>query len=62
MFSMDETLDVGADLASPVSDDYGPSGNEFSGTIEWVRLDAGDDSHDHLVDPAHQVHIAMTRQ
>jgi arylsulfatase A-like enzyme len=62
MFSMDETLDVGADLASPVSDDYGPAGNEFSGTIEWIRLDAGSDSHDHLVDPAHRMHIAMTRQ
>jgi arylsulfatase A-like enzyme len=62
MFSMDETLDVGADLASPVSDDYGPAGNEFSGTIEWIRLDAGSDSHDHLVDPAHRMQIAMTRQ
>ena len=62
MFSMDETVDVGSDQASPVSDDYGPSGNAFSGTIHWVRLDAGSDSHDHLVDPAHQMHIAMVRQ
>ena len=62
MFSMDETADVGSDLASPVSDDYGPAGNEFNGRIEWIRLDAGDDSHDHLVDPAHQMHIAMVRQ
>ena len=62
MFSMDETADVGSDLASPVSDDYGPSGNEFNGTIEWVRLDAGDDDHDHLIDPSHKMHIAMVRQ
>jgi len=62
MFSMDETLDVGADLASPVSDDYGPSGNEFTGTIEWIRLDAGDDDHSHLADPAHKMAIAMARQ
>ena len=31
-----------------------PSGNAFTGTIEWVRLDVGDDDHDHLIDPAHQ--------
>jgi arylsulfatase len=62
MFSMDETLDVGSDLASPVSDDYGPSDNRFNGTIEWIKLDGGDDDHDHLVDPAHKMHIAMVRQ
>ena len=62
MFSMDETADVGSDFASPVSDDYGASGNEFNGTIEWVKLDAGDDSHDHLADPEHKLHIAMVRQ
>ena len=32
MFSMDETVDVGSDVASPVSADYGPTGNEFTGT------------------------------
>jgi hypothetical protein len=48
--------------AGPVSDDYAASGDEFNGTIESVRLDAGDDSHDHLADPAHKMHIAMVRQ
>jgi arylsulfatase len=61
-FSMDETVDIGEDLASPVSSDYGPAGNGFTGRIAWVRLDAGDDSHDHLIDPEHQMQIAMTRQ
>ncbi|WP_345764532.1 arylsulfatase [Diaminobutyricibacter sp. McL0608] len=61
-FSMDETVDVGADVASPVSSDYGPVGNEFTGRIKWVRIDAGDDSHDHLIDPDHQLNIALTRQ
>jgi arylsulfatase len=61
-FSMDETVDVGADVASPVSSDYGAVGNEFTGRIAWVRIDAGDDSHDHLMDPDHQLNIAMTRQ
>ncbi|PWC03700.1 arylsulfatase [Agromyces badenianii] len=61
-FSMDETVDVGADVASPVSADYGATGNEFTGSIKWVRLDAGDDDHSHLADPEHKMQIAMTRQ
>ncbi|MFB9307682.1 arylsulfatase [Agromyces hippuratus] len=61
-FSMDETVDVGVDVASPVSADYEATGNAFSGKISWVRIDVGDDNHDHLIDPAHQMQIAMTRQ
>jgi arylsulfatase A-like enzyme len=61
-FSMDETVDIGEDLASPVSDDYGPTGNGFTGTIRSIRLDVGDDSHDHLLDPEHRMQVAMTRQ
>ena len=38
-FSMDETLEVGRDLGEPVSPDYGPRGNEFTGTVHWVRID-----------------------
>jgi arylsulfatase len=30
-FSMDETLEVGCDVGEPVSDDYGPKGNGFTG-------------------------------
>jgi hypothetical protein len=62
LISLDETVDVGADIASPVSDDCGATGNEFTGTIDRIRLDAGDDIHDHLIDPEHKLHIAMTRQ
>ncbi|WP_223693762.1 arylsulfatase [Leifsonia poae] len=61
-FSMDETVDIGEDLASPVSSDYGATGNAFTGRIKQVQLDAGDDSHDHLIDPEHRMQIAMTRQ
>jgi hypothetical protein len=41
-FSIDETLDVGRDLATPVTDDY-PMGkaNEFAGTIASVTIDLG---------------------
>ncbi|MFC4223706.1 arylsulfatase [Lysinibacter cavernae] len=61
-FSMDETVDIGSDLASPVSDDYEATGNEFTGNLTWLRLDAGDDDHTHLADPNHLMQIAMTRQ
>jgi hypothetical protein len=36
--------------------------NAFTGTIQWVRLDVGLDSHDHLLDPTQRLHLAMTKQ
>ncbi len=62
MFSMDETADVGSDAASPVSSEYGPSDNVFTGTIEWVRIDLGDDDHSHLITDEHRMNAAMMRQ
>jgi arylsulfatase A-like enzyme len=61
-FSADEGLDVGADAGSPASPDYGPSGNAFNGTIEWVQIDIGDDDHDHLITPEERFKLAMARQ
>ncbi len=43
-YSADEACDVGSDTASPASTDYGPTGNKFTGTIEWVQFDIGDDT------------------
>ena len=60
-FSFDETIDVGCDTASPVSPEYGITGNEFTGTIKWVRIDLGDDSHDHL-DPEAKLQAALIKQ
>ena len=31
----------GKDEGSPVSPDYGPRGNEFNGTVNWVQIDLG---------------------
>lgn len=42
-FSFDETLDVGVDLATPVTDDYPILDNEFSAVIHTVRIDLDDD-------------------
>ena len=60
IFSADETTDVGYDAGTPVSADT-PTGR-FTGTINWVQLDLGDDTHDHLVDPEHVMSVAMSLQ
>ena len=61
-FSADEACDVGSDTGSPASPDYGPSGNRFTGQIEWVQLDIGDDSHDHLITAKDRIKLAMGKQ
>jgi hypothetical protein len=45
-----------------VTDDYPPGDNTFTGTIEWIELESGDDSHDHLIDPAQFLHLIMAKQ
>ena len=59
IFSADETLDIGADLALPVTDDY-PVGeeNKFQGTVNWVRIDLEDDDQSHLI-PDDQIYKAI---
>ena len=64
IFSADDGCDVGLDSGAPVSQDYGPKGNEFNGKIKGVQIaiaDAAENS-DHLVDPQEAVRIAMARQ
>jgi arylsulfatase A-like enzyme len=61
-YSADEACDVGCDTGSPASPDYGPTGNRFTGEIDWVQLDIGDDDHDHLISPEERLNIAMAKQ
>ena len=61
-YSADEACDVGSDTGSPASPDYGPTGNRFTGKIDWVQLDIGNDSHDHLITPKDRMNLAMARQ
>jgi hypothetical protein len=61
-YSSDEACDVGFDSGSPVSPDCGPTGNKFSGQIDWVKLDIGEDSQDHLIKAEDRLNIAMSRQ
>jgi hypothetical protein len=62
IYSSDETCDVGADTGSPASPDYGPTGNKFTGEIDWVQIDLGDDSQDHLIKAEARLTVAMARQ
>ena len=34
----------------------------FTGTVNWVQLDVGDDDHDHLITPEERIKVAMARQ
>ena len=61
-FSADETCDVGMEGGSPVSTDYGPTGNAFTGEVNWVQIDLEKDDHDHLITPEERFQIAMARQ
>jgi len=57
-------MEVGCDVGEPVSPDYGPRGNEFSGKVNWVRIDidaaAKDD--DHMIGAEERFQLAMARQ
>lgn len=62
IYSADETCDVGGDAGTPVSEDYTEATSRFTGTINWVRLDIGDDSHDHLIAPEDRMRVATAIQ
>src|SRR5687768_1048647 len=64
IFSADETADVGRDTASPVSDDYEGETSVFTGTVNWVQVDLGDDAEDadHLISPEERLRVALARQ
>jgi arylsulfatase len=54
--------DVGRDSPPQVTDEYPSRDNGFTGSIKWVQLEAGEDSHDHLVPPENFVRMAMAKQ
>lgn len=61
-FSADETCDVGKEAGAPVSPDYGPEHNAFSGEVNWVQIDLEKDDLDHMISPEERYRIAMARQ
>jgi len=64
IFSADETTDVGYESGTTVSPDYTAHTSRFSGSIDWVRIDLGEDAKDadHYVDPDERFRVAMARQ
>jgi arylsulfatase len=62
IFSADETTDIGNETGTPVSADYNAHTSKFTGKIHWVQLDAGEDDHDHFIDPEERLRIVMARQ
>jgi len=62
VFSADETCDVGDEFGSPVSPDYGQTGNAFNGIIDWVQMDLEKADSDHLITADERFKIAMARQ
>jgi hypothetical protein len=64
IFSADETTDVGYESGTTVSPDYTAHTSRFSGKIDWVRIDLGEDAKDadHYVEPDERFRIAMARQ
>jgi arylsulfatase A-like enzyme len=64
IFSADDGCDIGKDTGSPVSEEYGPRDNEFSGRVKGVLIELGDgpENSDHLVSPEDALRVAMARQ
>ncbi len=62
IFSADETTDIGYESGTTVTADYSTDSSRFTGTIDWVQIDLGDDDHDHLVDPEERLRVAMSKQ
>ena len=62
IFSADETTDIGQETGTTVTADYTAHTSRFTGKINWVQLDVGDDDHDHFIDPDERLRIAMARQ
>ena len=36
--------------------------SRFTGKLDWVQIDLGEDNHDHMIDPDHVIHVAVSRQ
>ena len=62
VFSADETTDIGYESGTTVTPDYTAATSRFTGKINWVQIDLGDDDHDHFIDPEERLRIAMARQ
>jgi hypothetical protein len=51
VFSAHEATDIGYESGTTVTADYTAHGSRFTGMINWVQIDLGNDDHDHFIDP-----------
>jgi hypothetical protein len=61
IFSADETTDIGYESGTTVTPDYTAGSSRFTGKINWVQIDLGNDDHDHYIDPDERLRIAIAR-
>jgi hypothetical protein len=62
VFAGDETTDIGHETGTSVSPDYTSHSSKFTGKINWVQINLGEDNHDHFIDPEERLRVAMARQ
>ena len=64
LFSADETLDIGYESGSPVTNDNETPGGKFSGEVNWVEIDVNKAARDvdHLIAPEERMRLAMAIQ
>jgi len=61
-FSADETTDVGRDTGTPVSKEYTIRSSIFTGKVNWVQIELGNDKDEHRVTPEQRLNLAIARQ
>jgi len=54
--------DLGYESGTPVGPDYTTGGSKFTGKINWVQSDVGNDDNDHFIDPKERLRMTMARQ
>jgi arylsulfatase len=64
IFASDETVNVGLDAGTAVSDAYDPQDNSFSRRINWVELDVDEAAvdQDHYISPEERMNVVLSRQ
>ena len=59
-FSADETTDIDKDTGSRVVPDY-DHGSHFTGRVNWVAIETGDDDHTHLLSTEQQLQYRLAQ-
>ena len=64
IFSTDEITDLGSDTATSVTDDFRSAETKFTGRVQWVQIDVGEDADDadHYITTEERLRIAMAIQ